>query len=470
MPKPAAVLPSPPTESPLFGWISCFLIGLPVGLDFEVVGRITGIELLFLALVPALAFTYGLSQVTGPVRRLLMLAMLWFLAQLASDIINETEFGNLIRGSARALITTVLILGYFLVVRDDLRRLTAILIGLATGLLVGFFYEPSDYALDMPWKFGYGMSVTMFIIAIATVFWYMRKTHIAVLLCFFGSALNFYAGYRSMAGISFMPGVLIAIPVFAAPRVGRRNNILFVLAGVALVLSAAGITRLYSYAALGGLLGVEEEDKYRSQVGTLGVLLSGRREILVSSQAIIDRPIFGHGSWASNIDYAYMFLDLSGAESGDSASITSDLIPTHSHLFGAWVEGGVLAALFWLYVLVLLARALTTVLNRADLINPLVAFALMNLAWALFFSPYGLTNRALSCVGVVAAVTVLRLAARSTPDRPVAQCPASQMSGQPPVTDIGLPGYAVPVGGDRDTMIPGGPANAITRRNDAGHI
>ncbi len=465
MPRLASAPPLPPTDSPLFGWIACFLIGLPVGLDFEIVGRITGIELLFLMLVPAGAFSTGLSQVTGPVWRLLMLSILWFLAQLASDLINGTEFGNLMRGSARALITAILILGYFLTVRDDLLRLTALLIGLAVGLLIGFVYEPSDYAIDMPWKFGYGMSVTMFIIAAATIFWYFRKISAAILLCFLASSLNFFEGYRSMAGISFMSGVLIAIPAFAPPSVRRRSNAILIIAGFALVLSAAGITRLYSYAALGGLLGAEEEDKYRFQVGALGVLLSGRSEIMVSSQAIIDRPLFGHGSWASNSDYAYMLLELSGAESVDSAAVTSDLIPSHSHLFGAWVEGGVLAALFWFYVLALLARALATILSRDDLVNPLVAFSMMNLAWALFFSPYGLTNRALSCVGIVAAVTVQRLAARSS-----GSDPAPQMPGKPLVPNVGLAGHAVPVGGGRDAMIPGGPTDLVARRDDAGHV
>jgi O-antigen ligase len=193
----------------------------------------------------------------------------------------------------------------------------------------------------------------------------------------------------------------------------QSRNIIMLLAGFILIFSAFGITRLYSYAALGGLLGSEEEDKYRNQVGALGVLLSGRNEILVSSQAIFDRPLFGHGSWAANSDYAYMLLELSGIESVDSTALSSDLIPSHSHLFGAWVEGGILSALFWLYVLKLLFRTLTVILRRADLINPMVAFSLINLGWAVFFSPYGLTNRALSCIGIVTTVTVLRLAART---------------------------------------------------------
>ena len=44
----------------------------------------------------------------------------------------------------------------------------------------------------------------------------------------------------------------------------------------------------------------------------------------------------------------------------------------HSHLFGAWVEAGILGAVFWGYALVIVGRAfLTFLISRRDWLDPL---------------------------------------------------------------------------------------------------
>jgi len=86
--------------------------------------------------------------------------------------------------------------------------------------------------------------------------------------------------------------------------------------------------------------------------GEYGLIVGGRSEILVSAQAIMDSPILGHGSWAKNEEYAAM-LNYLRESMGYVAQgkHESGLIPTHSHIFGAWVEAGILGAVFWLWIL-----------------------------------------------------------------------------------------------------------------------
>ncbi len=92
------------------------------------------------------------------------------------------------------------------------------------------------------------------------------------------------------------------------------------------------------------------------------VLFSGGRpEIQVSSQAVKDSPIIGYGSWPQDSKYVEMLFDIEVEQgvidASDVADLETNLIPTHSHLMGAWVWAGILGATFWFYILWLTARA-----------------------------------------------------------------------------------------------------------------
>jgi hypothetical protein len=68
------------------------------------------------------------------------------------------------------------------------------------------------------------------------------------------------------------------------------------------------------------------------------------------------------------------------------------LIPSHSYLFGAWVESGIVGAVFWAWVLWLAAKSLMRATGREPLIL-FLAFIGMLLIWNILFSPYGTDAR-----------------------------------------------------------------------------
>src|SRR5207249_4985632 len=107
--------------------------------------------------------------------------------------------------------------------------------------------------------------------------------------------------------------------------------------------------------------GAPAAQKYREEsAGRFGVLLGGRPELFASSIAIADSPLIGHGSWPKDPKYTNDLLSVlsrNGYQPGGgllySIQHSDYLIPTHSFLFGAWVEAGLLGAVFWLVVLAL---------------------------------------------------------------------------------------------------------------------
>ena len=173
---------------------------------------------------------------------------------------------------------------------------------------------------------------------------------------------------------------------------------------------------IYSGLASSGFLGAEARDKYQVQSqNDLGLLFGGRNEMLTSIKAVEDSPIIGHGSWAqdrSYVMYEVMSLRSHGMPS-NSSDFVSDLIPSHSYLMGAWVEGGLAGAVFWSYCLILCIYALFSLLVVDSAVVPFVAFSLVDFVWNILFSPFGAEVRFLVAgqIGILFWVLITRATA-----------------------------------------------------------
>jgi hypothetical protein len=82
-----------------------------------------------------------------------------------------------------------------------------------------------------------------------------------------------------------------------------------------------------------------------------------------------------------------------------------DLIPTHSFLLGAWVEAGLLGAIFWAWVIILPVRVLLRPHSLTDFPIPLIAFIAFLFIWDILFSPFGSMARFVAPYFVVAMMT-----------------------------------------------------------------
>lgn len=174
---------------------------------------------------------------------------------------------------------------------------------------------------------------------------------------------------------------------------------------------------MYRYAASSGILGEGAKDAYEKQSsGDYGLLLGGRSAILGSIPAIYDSPILGHGSWARDPFYVLAQLEaLSLAGYDDRAEVENEeleegYVPAHSYLFGAWVEAGIVGAIFWGWVLVLAIKVLLRIYPGNMALLPLMAFGAVSLAWDLVFSPYGAQARIVAPYYLVMLMTYLGMA------------------------------------------------------------
>jgi hypothetical protein len=176
-------------------------------------------------------------------------------------------------------------------------------------------------------------------------------------------------------------------------------------------IAAQGLIALYSVAAGNGLLGDAAKNKYEAQTaGDLSLLQAGRAESLVSTQAIADSPILGHGSWAKDVAYVAMMRDILESRGYEVVGEIEQntLIPSHSHLLGAWVESGVMGGVFWTAVAVIAILAVYRCIKRAGAPAATIGFILFSLIWDVLFSPFSNAQRFVKAAQICLAISVLQ--------------------------------------------------------------
>jgi hypothetical protein len=366
-------------------------------LEIQVVGRLFISDLLLLGLFPFLLLAKGRRLAEPLPRTFLFLGAIWLTSQIATDLIRHTPFEDYTRGWAKIFFTLIDFAALYLLLYGNRKRIIMYITGLAVGGIITFYLNPSAYAIDYPWKFGVGISITWILILFATCF-RPRRPLWCIGVVAFAAALNLYLGFRSFGGVCFMTAVYLFVQYLSEKSEAKRaklslRNVVFI--GLVSVTAAFLLIKGYEYAAEQGMLGEEAQRKYKVQAaGTGGVLLGGRSEILISFRAIMDSPIIGHGSWAKDFKYADAWGEITRALGYETTRAKeSGLIPTHSYLFGAWVEAGILGAVFWFWMLSIPIRVLTILYRTQELLTPLIAFIGFLLVWDILFSPYGAQAR-----------------------------------------------------------------------------
>jgi hypothetical protein len=379
-------------------------IGLLVAVDITVVSTVYAAEFALLAVLP---FTLVAKRELDPrILLLLLLGVGWLWSQVVTDIIRDSSFDDYARGWARIAFALVNLVALWFLVGGRLQRQLFFAAGLAGGFALRFALDPSQLAEGDPWKFGLAVPVTlgMTIMASTTVAqatWFVQPA-----LLGFASFVNMMLGFRSLAGVCFLAAVLLILRPKGAGGVRLTPIAVVLVAAVAAVAFFIG----YQRAAKDGLLGPAAAVKFESQArGDLGILLVGRPETYPSILAIRDSPFIGHGSWPSDPQYRLaMAAELRSGGYLVYEAADTDLIPTHSYLLGAWVEAGIIGAVFWVAVLALCISALLAIQRSLSAFAPLAAFLGFWLTWDVLFSPFGTDRRIIAPFAIVVLVSALR--------------------------------------------------------------
>ena len=369
-------------------------------------GRLSAYEFVFILLCCLHLSSPGILLWGHYVRLLAGLGLLWLSTQILFDRFLGSSVEDSLKGTANitAFLATFLILSLWLRRRGSNFALVTLGIGLV--FVCQSIFQPNTLQEFDPWKFGLGYGVTL----VATVICPRTKLSKSLLFVIFLSlgVTDMATGSRSLGAITIFSGLVQWVTRSgASDRAKKRRHVwkLAVAGGVSVVAIAAG----YSWAVTQGLFGLDLQEKFAAQdASSLGVILSSRSESFGSIPAIVDAPILGHGSWARDGKYAAL-VQAAREDAGYLIPVDedSDLIPTHSHLLGAWVQSGIFGALFWVVAFTLAWRSLLSlaVVESENLLT--VAFCVSGMLWDILFSPLGNGTRLTSALSLAIAVRVL---------------------------------------------------------------
>jgi hypothetical protein len=384
-----------------------FLLGLISSQKINFFGEIFIGEILCAVV---LLFNIKVIRIPAGSKSILGLLLIWFIAQLAGDIVNQTEFIKAAKGILVPVFVAIILLGLTTAFYKRYNYLPLFLFGVFIGMSLSRFIGSEYYAFNA-WKWGIGGSVALCFFT--WIEFYCKRNREIYLL---GGAAVFVIismvnSSRSMAAFMLLASVLSIssnriklMSLYKHLCVSPWGNVQFlVMVLLSVVLIDRSTAALFSYGPFLDSLPFSDAMKYSMQAESKwGIILGGRTELLVSLEAFFDAPILGHGSWAENPYYTYIHLDRVQASGGilqdldtAEANVRGFLIPTHSYLMGSIVWGGFFAGIFWLRIL---GMTLFGFLNERVMSSPLLLYISIGLIWNILFSPFGADARWLSTV------------------------------------------------------------------------
>ena len=396
-----------------------FLVPALLAVNAHFGGRLYLSELLLLAALPFLIAEQRFSRADRWPTTIVAAGLLWFWAQVITDLYRNTPPIDLLRGWSNIAFTVIDLVAILMLFSGQQRRVIIFAAGIAIGEALAYWFNPSPYAGIDPWKFGVAIPITLAIVLLSCHNAVFQNRFLPAVLLLMAGVLNFAFGFRSLGGVCLIASFYLTAQAFSRGSGSLKVTPARLAAFCAIGISfAALLITAYSHAAREGFLGTPAAQKYTQESsGRFGVLLGGRPEFFVSSRAIADSPLIGHGSWAKDPKYtnelmSVLYQNGYQPDAGFRYAIQHSgyLIPTHSFLFQSWVEAGLLGAVFWLLVLALTVTTLIGTFRERQLLSPLLAFLSVFLIWNVFFSPYGADGRIVAMFTVAVLLTCKKLA------------------------------------------------------------
>lgn len=321
----------------------------------------------------------------------LLLGAIGWISFMASYLVNGGSmlWPNTIAPAA----FSVYLIGLTVITDRSADRIAAVLGGIGAGTVVFFLIKGIDLTrtgsfLDL-WKYGIAHGVTVLVLFLLTKIRASVPLQSAVLGVIGLASLGL--NYRSYALVC----LLAAATLFAHHFFGDRVKRVWLFAGTAVV--GLLIAYLMPIAARSGLLGPALQRKMILVDATnLPMLMAGRTEPPMSITAIMERPLLGWGSALNLTPDLYTQAEHLAVRLGYPPTFPFDLywrLPAidysamHSILLGSWAEGGVLAVLLPLWLLVACVRL---VWNNASFgrMSPLVLTVALQGIWDLLYDPW----------------------------------------------------------------------------------
>lgn len=267
---------------------------------------------------------------------------------------------------------------------------------------------------ENPWKYALDVPVSIFALAIAGARRRYAMIALAALTMF---SLVFVS--RSSLTVFAAAACLVA---YQSLRSGWRRRFGWVQTVGLLVAAGVVAFQLFSSAMLSGLLGSGIQERTATQVGAAGTVLTGGRQEMFATLALM---AYRFGGFGFGVSVNAQVVDI--AKAGMATNVVPDANYVDRYLFGSgvelhsvagdlWARTGALGLVLAALILLIVARGLAERL-RAGTLTALTAALGIWTVWNVFFAPLYSAGSSLS---LALALLVQPKPARHVPDLPFA--------------------------------------------------
>lgn len=322
------------------------------------------------------------------IRRLMAFACLWLAGAIFSDLVNQANLIDSLKGAFNVIFLIMLIPFGYWALYDKPTRMLWFWAGIAISAILGFKYQQVNSLDKVATEIWQVYAIKWLFLFLGGWLYYKGRTKLAYIIIMGFAVWTLYNMSRNI----FLTFTLATVLTIFIGKVDENNksykywryrNSLVKIAIIILV-AFIGIKYTYETLAANGTLGERAKIKYEMQSNSEIGLASGRIDFLASLYAISKRPIIGYGSYAKDDGVTESFYKMIGNQ-----SITKlNYIPGHSYILGGWVYAGILGLFFWIFVLKeIFTFMLNHIFNEPRLlyINMLLTATYI---WSILFSPF----------------------------------------------------------------------------------
>lgn len=379
--------------------IKIFLFALLSNLRVNLVGQIPLSELFIIPFSFSINYWKNVWKIAD-VRKVNIAFLLFLGSQIVSDFINHSSFNNAARGWANILMAIFVF--SFLTTQLNRDKSIIILFLIAQTISLSIF-DPFIEGLSP----AESMSYFKFLIApilnnliLILSYYLLSKSKVnsllVVIVLFIYGLICMFLDSRSNGFFIILTGLILFYRNGLRKMTSRRILIFsFIFTIIFQVAYIEYVSQVLS-GKFGGEHAREQLVRLKNPYNPFSLIESGRSEFFVALYAIKDKPVFGHGSWASDPGGKYnsMMFEMHN-EKDKFASFYQNsgelIIPSHSVVLGAWMTAGICGFLCIGYVFIIFIKRGISLMKSPVIMNtplaPIIIFFYVNGIWTFLFSP-----------------------------------------------------------------------------------
>lgn len=374
-----------------------FLFGLfaTYGPSVNIIGqlRVTEIILLLIGVLYIRDISRSVSR-----NEIFFAAMFVFtaLCYVFFDLINQgITASTLKRAGSYILLGAVFLVITWLIAKDK-RRMFAALLGFCLSFFIVYAFSitiPNNNFHDVPWLVGMGKAVML--ITFVAMVCLPRLRYLFVVLIIALIITHITIGSRHLFLLTSAALFLFIFSEIFGSKMPQKFHFrqLGVLACLSLGIVSLVCVTYFSLTAINVMPEKVVERMERQINGRQGFIVTARPDVAAAIIGIAKKPLTGYGSGTVDRDIFHNYARFSSASIDslfwenfrNKGKWTSS--PSHSHLFGAWVDAGFLASIAWIIVVIFTSKTLIQTSFYRNPLTPLTVFASLTMLWDVIFSP-----------------------------------------------------------------------------------